>query len=42
MTKGSPSYSIFLEVDLFHALPALYKVYTDGFMEYTYHVDHFK
>ena len=29
---------LILEVDLFHAMPALY---SDGFMKYTYNVDHY-
>ena len=33
MTKVSRSCRLFLEVDLFHALPAMYR---DGFMEHTY------
>ena len=33
-------YRLFLENDLFRALPALYTVYSDGFMEYTYNADH--
>ena len=38
MAKGSCSCRLFLEVALFHALPALY---IDGFMEYTNNDVHF-
>ena len=37
MTKGSRSYRLFLAVDLFHPLSALYSA---GFLDYTYNGDH--
>ena len=41
MTKGSCLYCLFPEVDLFHALPAMYIVqYSDEFMDWTYNSDH--
>ena len=38
MAKGSRSYRLFLEVDLFHVLPALY---SDEFIEYTFQINLF-
>ena len=40
MTKSSRSYRLFLYVDLFLTLSAMYSVYSDGVMEYTYNVEH--
>ena len=37
MTKGSRSYRLFLAVDLFHPLSALYSAV---FLDYTYNGDH--